>query len=63
MPDAFSDSKHIIKLHIPTVNAPARIEIPSHKSIYEELLGDFKNHAKSVLDLLVQRVFYHEKGN
>ncbi|XP_074356411.1 uncharacterized protein LOC141696124 [Apium graveolens] len=42
MSDAFSDSRHIIRSHIPAVNAPARVKIPTKKSIPEELIGDSK---------------------
>ncbi|KAL8156462.1 hypothetical protein AgCh_001527 [Apium graveolens] len=46
MSDAFSDSRHIIRSHIPAVNAPARVEIPTKKSIPEELIGDSKPRQK-----------------
>ncbi|XP_057248922.1 uncharacterized protein LOC130590486 [Beta vulgaris subsp. vulgaris] len=32
LPDAFTDSKGVIKSHIPAVNAPARVEIPREKA-------------------------------
>ena len=31
LPDAFTDTKGVTKSHIPSVNAPARIEIPAKK--------------------------------
>ena len=34
MPDAFIDSTKVTKSHTPTVNIPARIEIPMGKSKY-----------------------------
>ncbi|KAL8155915.1 hypothetical protein AgCh_001101 [Apium graveolens] len=46
MPDAFSDSRHIIRSHIPAINAPTRVEIPTKKSIPEELIGDLKPRQK-----------------
>ena len=33
MPDAFTDSKRIIKSHIPAVNVPIRIDVPKGPSI------------------------------
>ncbi|XP_074373665.1 uncharacterized protein LOC141714014 [Apium graveolens] len=38
----FSDSRHIVKSHIPAINAPARVEIPIHKSLPEELINNSK---------------------
>ena len=32
MPDAFTDSKRIIKSHIPAVNVPIRIDVPKGPS-------------------------------
>ncbi|XP_074376698.1 uncharacterized protein LOC141718216 [Apium graveolens] len=46
MSDAFSDSRHIIRSHIPAVNAPARVEIPTKKSIPGELISDSKPRQK-----------------
>ncbi|XP_074337293.1 uncharacterized protein LOC141674488 [Apium graveolens] len=46
MSDAFSDSRHIIRSHIHAVNAPIRVEIPTKKSIPEELIGDSKPRQK-----------------
>ena len=40
MPDVFNDSRHVIKSHIPVVNAPEKVEIPIHKLIPEELVGN-----------------------
>ena len=38
MPNAFNDSRHIIKSHILANNASTRVEIPIHKSIPEDWL-------------------------
>ncbi|KAL8157913.1 hypothetical protein AgCh_002571 [Apium graveolens] len=46
MPDIFSDSRHIVKLHIPAINAPASVEIPIHKSVPEELINKSKPRQK-----------------
>ncbi|GJX96538.1 hypothetical protein Tco_0352336 [Tanacetum coccineum] len=32
LPDAFTDTKRVIKSHIPAVNAPARVEIPNKQA-------------------------------
>ncbi|XP_074352634.1 uncharacterized protein LOC141691776 [Apium graveolens] len=45
-PVAFSDSRHIISSHVPVVNAPTRVEIPTKKLIPEELIGDSKSLQK-----------------
>ncbi|XP_074328309.1 uncharacterized protein LOC141666214 [Apium graveolens] len=46
LPDAFSDSRHIVKSHIPAINALARVEIPIHKSVHEELINNSKPRQK-----------------
>ena len=33
LPDVFTDSKKIVKSHIPAANIPARIEVPEGKLI------------------------------
>ena len=46
MPDAFSDSRHIVKSHIPAISAPTRVEIPIHKSVSKELTSNSKLRQK-----------------
>lgn len=46
MPDAFNDSRNVIKSHIPAVNTPARVDIPIQKSSTNELVTDSKPRLK-----------------
>lgn len=46
MSSIFRDTRHIVKSLINGVNAPARVEIPKHKSILEILISDSKSCQK-----------------
>ncbi|XP_074351690.1 uncharacterized protein LOC141690827 [Apium graveolens] len=46
MSDIFNDSRHVIKSHILVVNTPARVEVPIHKIIPEELIGNTQPRQK-----------------